>query len=129
MRMSENTCAYNFSTSFCIVCDIVINKFIFISSLALRLSMRFLLVSLISLMHRSITSSSFLLCLGHCDTLSIVFVFKVDAPFGPSGLFALECACDTTFARSNINSSTSKYHLHFSDHCDPLFKLFALSSL
>lgn len=110
----------------------LINKAIFILSLAFKLSMRALPLSLIFPMQHSMNMSSLRFGLGDFDVLftlrcSMVFEFDVAAYFGPSGLIALACAWKTTLVLSNINSFTSWYHLHFSDRWEQDFMFIACS--
>ena len=102
----------------------LINKVIFISSLAFKLSISFVLLSLILPRHRSRKISSFRFGSGDFDVLSlvlnsVVLVTDALADFGPSGSIALACACETTCALSDMNSSTSWYQRHFSERSDP----------
>lgn len=62
-------------------------------------------------------------------TCSVMFVSDVFVDFGPSRFMAFACSCETTLARSNINSSTSWYQWHFSDLWELDFMFIALSTL
>lgn len=113
---------------------ILISKAIFISSLIFRLSSKILLISLSSPRHLSKNKSSFRLGSGHFDELSslfysVVFDSEVTLQFTSSPFITLAWACETTFSLLNINSSTKRYHRHFSDHCNTDFIFIALSSL
>ena len=77
----------------------LINKVIFMSSLAFNLFIRLLLLSSIISSHRSRNISSLHLGLGDFDVLSpllyaIVFVNHMFAEFGPSGFLALRMGND-----------------------------------
>ena len=128
------TCTQSLSTIFSIVFCILINKTIFISSLAFILSIRSLLLSLISLKHRSRKMSSLRLGSGDFDVVSqlfcaVVLVSESVVELGPSGFEALACACATTCALSDMNSFTNRYQRHFSDRCEPNLIFIALFSL
>ena len=90
----------------------LINKVIFMSSLVFKLSIRFLLLSLILSRHCSRIMSLLRLGSGDFDVLSpflrsVVLLIDVLADFGLFGFIALAYAYETTCALSDKNSSTS----------------------
>ena len=117
-RGLERNYIKNLSYKFCIVCCMVMNKDIFMSSLAFRLSISLLLLSSILSMHRLIKRSSLRLGSGDFDVLSPQFlsmtlVTEALPDFRPSRFVALACTCETTWVLSDMNLSTSWYQRYF----------------
>ena len=111
-RSLERTYIQSFSTNFYIICCMLINKAIFMSSLTFKLSMRFLLLSLISPIRRSRKTSSLRLGSEDFDGLSPllcseVWVSEALMELIPYGFVAFACACETTWTLLDMNSSTA----------------------
>ena len=123
-----------FSINCSIVYFMLINKVIFISSFVFKLSIRFLLLSLILPRHRARKMSSLRLGSGDFYVLSpllrsMMLLIDALADFGLFEFIALACACETTCALSDKNSSTNWYQRHFLERSDPKRICMILSSL
>ena len=102
----------------------LINKVIFMSSLAFKLSIRFLLLASILPRHCSRKTSSLHLGSEDFDVLSpllcyVVLVNDALMDFEPSGFVTLAFTCEMICAMSDMNSSTSWYQRHFYERSEP----------